>query len=283
MSTSYILADHALTGAAERPRRVLVTGATGRIGSSFSTSARDRYRLRLLVHREEHLAAAERNGEAVLGDLSDYSSVRSAFEAIDTVVHLAADPSPQAGWESLQRNNIVATYNTFRAAAEAKCRRVIFASSIHAVSGYPEGYQVHVDDPVNPGDLYGTSKCFGEALARSVAVQEGVSAIVIRIGAFQPREEAMRAERIGMMNAFVSHRDLNQLMRRAIDDERILFAILHGLSGNRFNRMDIGTARELVGYAPEDDFTELNRELADLNLHAQVTPHDSRHREGAAV
>lgn len=283
MSTTHIFSPLPLTGTAERPRRVLVTGAAGRIGSSFAAAVRDYYRLRLLVHSEEHLADAQRHGEAVVADLCDLASIRPAFEGIDTVIHLAADPSPQADWDSLQHNNIGATYNTFHAALEAGCRRVIFASSIHAVSGYPTDYQVHAEDPVNPGDLYGASKCFGEALARLVAVQEGLSTIVIRIGAFQPREQAMRAEGIGMMNAFVSHRDLNQLIRCSVDDERLLFAIFHGLSGNRFNRMDIGTARELVGYAPQDDFTELNSQLADLNLREKVTPHDARHRKGTTV
>ena len=53
--------------------------------------------------------------------------------------------------------------------------------------------QVHADDPVNPGDLYGVSKCFGEALGRYMAEQENVSCIVLRIGAFQPRESAAAA------------------------------------------------------------------------------------------
>lgn len=56
MSITYTISPLPLTGAAERPRRVLVTGAAGRIGSSFAASVRDHYRLRLLVHREEHLA-----------------------------------------------------------------------------------------------------------------------------------------------------------------------------------------------------------------------------------
>ena len=54
--------------------------------------------------------------------------------------------------------------------------------------------QVKTSEPVNPGDLYGVSKCFGEALARYMAEKEGVSAISLRIGAFQPLEAA-RAEK----------------------------------------------------------------------------------------
>ena len=53
-----------------------------------------------------------------------------------------------------------------KAAKANGVRRVVFASSIHAVSGYPADYQVHTEEPVNPGDLYGVSKCFGEALGR---------------------------------------------------------------------------------------------------------------------
>jgi len=46
-------------------------------------------------------------------------------------------------------------------------------------------------------------------------------------------------------------RDLNQLIERCIDVESIRFAILHGLSDNRFKRLDISDARALVGYQPQ--------------------------------
>lgn len=283
MSTSYTLSVKPLSRAQDGARPVLVTGAAGRIGRSLVEYAHQRYALRLLVLDGEDKKEAARYGDVLAGDLFKPEVAAAACEGIDTVVHLAADPSASAGWDPLLRNNIVATYNLFAAAVHAGCRRVVFASSIHAVSGYPQGYQVHADDPVNPGDLYGASKCFGEALARLVAVQQGVSAIVLRIGAFQPRRRARRADSVGMMNAFVSHRDLNQLVCRCVDDERLLFAVFHALSGNRFNRLDILPARELVGYAPEDDFTELNRELAELDLRKEVTPHDAKHTQGAAV
>src|SRR3712207_8094922 len=90
-------------------------------------------------------------------------------------------------------------YHTFVAAKVAGCRRVIYASSIHAVSGYAADVRVKTSEPVNPGDLYGVTKCFGEALARYMAEKEGVSAICLRIGAFQPHESAESEKGISMM------------------------------------------------------------------------------------
>jgi len=117
---------------------------------------------------------------------------------------MAGDPNPHATWRELREANIDGVYNIFVAAKAAGCRRVIHASSIHAVSGYPPDVQVKTSEPVNPGDLYGVSKCFGEALARYMAVQEGLSAITLRIGAFQPLEsiaQHLRARGVGLVLA----------------------------------------------------------------------------------
>jgi nucleoside-diphosphate-sugar epimerase len=151
---------------------------------------------------------------------------------------------------------------------------VIYASSIHAVSGYPADVQVKTSEPVNPGDLYGVSKCFGEALARYMAEKEGVSAICLRIGAFQPHESAEGEKGVGMMDAWVSRRDLNQLIEKCIDADHIKFAIFHGLSDNRFKRLDISDARELLGYQPVDDLTDVNPKLKGLHLSEKVAAHN---------
>ena len=167
------------------------------------------------------------------------------------------------------------------AAKSAGCRRVIYASSIHAVSGYPPDVQVKTSEPVNPGDLYGVSKCFGEALGRYMAEQEGLSAIALRIGAFQPDASAKKEAGINMLDAWVSQRDLNQLIERCIDDEKLKFAVFNGLSNNRFKRLDISDARELLGYAPQDDQTEVNPKLKPLHLSQRVQTHNvSDRRKG---
>jgi len=97
--------------------------------------------------------------------------------------------------------------------------------------------------------------------------------IALRIGAFQPIEAARQDESITMLDAFVSERDLNQLIERCIDVEDIKFAILHGLSDNRFKRLDISDARALVGYQPQDDLTEENPQLKPLHLRETVSSH----------
>jgi nucleoside-diphosphate-sugar epimerase len=260
-------------------RKVLVTGAAGNIGSYFAEQSHRNYELRLMIRprdyekKREMVEKLRGFGELVSGELSELDKLKEFCRGIDTVLHLAANPSPNATWDSICSDNITGTYHTFVAAKAAGCRRVIYASSIHAVSGYPADVQVKTTEPVNPGDLYGVSKCFGEALARYMAEKEGVSAICLRIGAFQPHESAESEKGIAMLDAWVSRRDLNQLIEKCIDNETLKFAILHGLSNNRFKRVDISDARELVGYEPQDDLTDVNPKLKDLRLSERVSSH----------
>jgi nucleoside-diphosphate-sugar epimerase len=257
-------------------RKVLVTGAAGNIGSYFAEHAHLKYDLRLMVRPSEAKEDVDQIrgfGEVVSAELTDLERLKALCQGIDTVIHLAANPSPSTTWESAVSDNITGTYHTFVAAKSAGVRRVIYASSIHAVSGYPPDVQVKTSEPVNPGDLYGVTKCFGEALARYMAEKEGLSAICIRIGAFQPRESAQSDKGISMLDAWVSRRDLQQLIERSIEVENLNFAILHGLSDNRFKRLNISDARKLVGYAPQDDLTEIHPRLKDLKLSESVASH----------
>ena len=72
-------------------KKVLITGAAGRIGGYLRHYWGDRYALRLSdVKPVEELAAHE---EFVDVDVADYDALAAACEGIDVVVHLAADPS----------------------------------------------------------------------------------------------------------------------------------------------------------------------------------------------
>jgi dTDP-4-dehydrorhamnose reductase len=286
MAHSFTTAEKSLheTSTSAGKRKVLVTGAAGNIGSYFAEHSHAKYELTLQVKDlDDDAKALEEFGKVVIGDITNLDQMKQLTQGVDTVLHLAGDPDPSATWNSLLNVNIVGTYNTMIAAKASGVRRLIYASSIHAVSGYPADVQVKTSEPVNPGDLYGVSKCFGEALGRYMAEKEGLSCICLRIGAFQPLERARQEESIRMLDAWVSRRDLNQLIERCIDVEQLKFAVLHGLSDNRFKRLDISDARELVGYDPIDDLTAENPALKPLRLDETVSKHsvvDSTQKSG---
>jgi uronate dehydrogenase len=183
------------------------------------------------------------------------------------VVHLAANPD----WETedfdhaLLGPNIVGAYNVFEAARAAGCARVIYASSVHAIMGYDVDYQAHEHDPSRPDTLYGVTKVFGEALCSSYAYVHGMSCIAIRIGAYVPDEErakVVNSDNPQLLDIMISQRDMEQLIHRCIvAPPELRFAIIAGLSDNRFKRMSIDNARSLVGYQPQDDAFEWSREV----------------------
>jgi nucleoside-diphosphate-sugar epimerase len=239
---------------ADRPN-VLITGAAGRIGSFLTQHLAERYDFVLSDVR----APEDTHGfPFVEADIADLEAMRRLCQGVETVVHLAADPSTQASWESLLPRNIVGLYNVFQAAHEAGCRRVVFASSVNAVSGYPREVQVHTTMPVRPPNLYGATKAWGEAVACFYADQRGLSAICLRFGWVIPRDSPMLKTHRNLLDIALTYEDLTRLVAASVDaPDTLRFGVFHGVSNNRWKRLDISDARTLLGYAPEDDAFEL--------------------------
>lgn len=236
-------------------RKVLVTGAGGRVGRAFVDYIGDRYDLRLVDRNLERLAYAA-GRETMAANMADLAACQEVCAGIDTVLHLAADPSPRADfYESLLDNNIKSVYNIFRAAKDQGCRRVVFASSIQVIEGYPLDVQARPEIPIKPMNMYAVGKAFGESTAHYFAYAEGLSSIAVRIGAFEGNREEWNGVQpdARTLSAFVSKRDLSHLFECCIEVEDLQFAILQAVSDNRFKRMDITSTRELVGYRPVED------------------------------
>ncbi|HEX3051983.1 MAG TPA: NAD(P)-dependent oxidoreductase [Aggregatilineaceae bacterium] len=233
----------------EKPS-ILITGGTGKIGSCFARFAADKYTIRLVDRAQPREPLP---GETLIADLQNLDICRAACQDMDMVIHLAADADPDADFlTSLLPNNIIATYNMFRAAHEAGCQRFIYASSAHVVSAYPPDIQINASMPIRPRNLYGVSKCFGEALAAYYAYTVGLPTIVLRIGAYIFPEEYAAFSR-DELDAFLSPDDFNQLLIQCLETPDITFAIAHALSDNRFKRLDLTATRELFGYHPTAD------------------------------
>src|SRR5215213_2255699 len=245
------LLDGAGMGESQR-RFVLLTGAAGRIGTAFRKAHSEQFRFRLADLDTGTLADTPgANHEIVRLDIADADACRQACAGIDTIIHLAADASTEADWESsLLPNNIKGVVNIFRAASEAGCRRVVFASSVHAVGGLQEE-AVADDAPPRPVNLYGASKAFGEAVAATYSAV-GLSGIAIRIGAYDAPWFYEEGDATAAM-AYVSARDLNDLLVRCIETGNISYAVVAGISDNARKRFNLIQTRRLLGYEPRDD------------------------------
>ncbi len=231
-------------------RHVLITGSAGRVASILRQHWGDRYRLRLAdVRLVEDLALHE---EYVELDITDLEAFTAACEGIDTVLHLAADPSPQADfYQSLLSLNIIGGYNGFEAARRAGCRRLVFASSINAVLGYgKEGRKASWEVPVYPQNVYGATKYWGEALARAYDHEHALSCICVRLHSptFDQSNFAEDATDGG-----ISPRDASNLFAACIDaDEEVGFAIIHGASHHKDNWFLVSSSDPRLAYEPQD-------------------------------
>jgi uronate dehydrogenase len=238
-------------------RKVLLTGAAGRIGSFCAKSwvASDCYDLVLTDVRPP----TEQVGFPFYQiNLADFGAVRPLCEGVDTVVHLGADPSMEATWESLLPNNVIATYNVFESAHQAGCRRVIFASSINAVLGYPQEVQVHIEQPIRPINLYGATKVWGEGVASSYSAATELSCLCLRFGWVVDRASPDIHLGVQFLDITATLQDVAQLVTKAIEaPDTLKHGVFHGISNNRYKRLDISTSRQLLGFAPEDDGFEI--------------------------
>jgi uronate dehydrogenase len=246
-------------------RKILITGAAGRIGSFLTNQWQDRYDLVLTDVR----TPKETYGLPFTQvNLTEFDKILALSQGVDTVIHLGADPNMDAPWGSLLPNNIIGLYNVFESAAQANVRRVVFASSVNAVLGYPADQQVHTNMLVYPINLYGATKCWGEAAARVYSHAKKFSAICLRFGAVSyrpgvdPEHDVRYDVNYQYFDIILTMEDLTKLVTTSVEaSDDLWYGVFHGVSNNRWKRMDITDARAIIGYEPEDDAFVLAEQL----------------------
>jgi NAD+ dependent glucose-6-phosphate dehydrogenase len=238
-----------------RRKRVLITGAAGRIGSSLAQALSDRYDLR--VHYHHTIPEKPPVDDVHVADVANYDEIAPALSGMDAVVHMAADPSTTATWESVRDRNIIGTYNVFEAARLAGVSKIVFASTNHVMGMYDRDRQwpIYANQPVRPDSLYGVSKAFGENLARHYVDRYGLSIICLRIGWFLPKPH----DEIGLW-MWLSPRDCAQVTWRAIESP-LRYGVFYAISRNARRHWDITETIERLGYQPEDDAEMYAKEI----------------------
>ena len=235
-------------------KTVLITGATGNIGRKLRVhlGVTGKYALRALCLNPET------DPEVQTADLSIYDeSWAGQFAGVDTVLHVAADPSPHASWGRIQALNLDLLLNVMAAAQRHGVRRVVFASSNFVVAGhrFAAGKLTTMMEPA-PISAYGASKLFGERVGKMFAERYGISFIAFRIGVCQRANENRHGPWIPFGHwgqaMWVSDRDLCRAFEHAIDDQRIAFGVYNLMSSNPGMRWDITGLCDDLGFIPED-------------------------------
>jgi nucleoside-diphosphate-sugar epimerase len=228
---------------------ILVTGATGRVGSRFA---------RRLVAEGEPVRALVRRGEVagaetVVGDLREAESRRRALDGVDAVVHLAAAFRGVADEEALAVNHDA----TVALAREAGARRFVYAST-NLVYGAGRGRPAREDDEPAPAGAYPESKAASERVLRELGARIVRLAFVYGEGDPHLAESMMWARRwpAHQRLQLVHHADVAQGLLRALRTE--------GIDGATFNIADDAPATAAELHALNGD--ELAADAAERPL-----------------
>ena len=241
-------------------KHVGITGADGTIGTILRQGLQGELQIKSFT-----LGPSEFESTEV--DLSNAAAVEGIFVGLDAVIHLAADPSPSAPWESVRENNIEATFQVFEECRRSGVRRLIFATTNHTQHGNtilttPEtldpnkNIRMKLEDPPNPDSLYAVSKLFGEHMGKLYSERYNLEFVGLRIGWITkennpalkrgtPSENYMRA-------MFLSHRDGIQAFRRALE-VNTRFMLAYAVSNNDRRVFDLEQTREQLGFEPQDN------------------------------
>ena len=226
-----------------KSRRILFTGAAGGIGTMIRPLLAPLYPGLVLSDKVKpaNLLPAE---NFVAADLTKPDEVAAAVKGADCVIHLGGF-SVEGPWDTILQANIIGCYNMLEAARQAGVKRLIFASSNHAVGFYPRKRKIGTDVTVRPDSRYGVSKAFGEALGALYSDKHGMRVTCLRIGNVGARPLDVRRLAI-----WISPEDIVQLIQIGLEHPDIRFEIVYGASDNASAWWDNSRARQL-GYRPK--------------------------------
>ncbi len=226
-------------------KKLVLTGAAGRLGSYL------REPLTKLADELVSTDIAEDIGTLYVGeryvqaDLADLDAMIEVLKDADMVVHFGAI-GDEAPFEEILGPNIIGAHNVWEAAYRNGVKRVVYASSVHAVGMHKIADNIGIDAPHRPDTFYGLAKCFAEDLGRMYWDKRGVESVHMRIFSCA-QVVAPRS-----LSTWLSYDDLIRMVTAAITAQTVGFSIVYGISNN--DRAPVhNTGAGHIGYKPQDN------------------------------
>lgn len=237
----------------EHYNRILITGAAGRLGEKLREG---------LAHLAEHVRISDRteiadvqpHEEAIICELGSYDAVMNLTRDVDAIIHFGGAPL-ETDFETILDSNIRGSYHIYEGARKNGVKRVIYASSVHAIGYHEMEAHIDADAPVRPDSLYGVSKNFVESLSRLYWDKFGVESLCLRIFSSFPEPADRR-----MLWSWMSFDDCVLYVERGLTAPRVGHTIGLGLSDNRLKPVDDSKAAH-IGFHARDNSESYRKEI----------------------
>jgi nucleoside-diphosphate-sugar epimerase len=232
---------------------VLVTGATGRVGSRFVPRLLDQgVEVRILARDAERAAALQQRGaELVVGDLRDAGDLRRAVAGVDAVAHLGAAFRGVPPEEAVAVNH-AATVEIARAALRAGIGRFVLVST-NLVYGPGRGRPALEDDePRPPADAaYPVSKAAAERALSELFRTEGLGLRIVRLAFVYGDGDPHLRESVAWARRWPAHKRLHMVHHADVAQGLVRVLRAEGVDGRAYNLADDApvTATELITLA----------------------------------
>ena len=234
-------------------KKLVLTGAAGQLGSRLRGPLSKMCETLVSTDLADDVGALHAGETYVQADLSNLDAMVDLLKDADMVVHFGAI-GDEAPWDDILQSNIVGAYNIWEAAYRNGVKRVVYASSVHAVGMHKKTDTIGLDVPHRPDTYYGLAKCFSEDLASLYWDKRGVESVCMRIFSCAPPTNARS------IGTWLSYDDLIHLVERSVNSPVVGFSIVYGISNNDRAVVDNTKAGHL-GYRPKDNAEEFAEEV----------------------
>ena len=236
--------------------KLVLTGAAGRLGSYLREPLTKMCEELVSTDIVDDIGKCYEGERYVKADLSKLDDMMAVLEGADQVIHFGAY-GDEAPFDTILGPNIIGAYNVWEAAYRHNVRRVVYASSIHAVGMHAKTDFIGTDVPHRPDTFYGLAKCFAEDLASLYWDKRNVESVCMRI------LSCAQVNNARALGSWLSYDDLIHLVQQSVNTPTTGFAVVYGVSKN--DRAPVDNARaSFLGYRPRDNAEQFAEQvLAD--------------------
>lgn len=234
-------------------KKIVLTGAAGRLGGYLRKPLAAKCKTLVSTDIAPLTDPLIKGESFVQADLADYAKMSEIIKGADMVVHFGGHPDEKP-FEDILHANIIGCYNIWQAAHEAGVRRIVYASSIHAVGLHPKTTAINIHTPHRPDSYYGLAKCFAEDMAKLYWDKKGLEAVCLRI------LSCANVTNSRALGSWLSYDDLIHLVERAVDTPTTGFAVIYGVSNNDRSPVD-NSGASFLGYRPRDNAEQFAEDI----------------------